>query len=42
MKEYKKNADQILADKLEAMGVVVIEGPKYCGKTTLEQAGCCG
>ena len=36
MKEYKKRiADQILADKLEAMGVVVVEGPKYCGKTTL-------
>lgn len=36
MKEYKQRiADQILADKLEAMGVVVVEGPKYCGKTTL-------
>lgn len=36
MKEYKKRiADQILADKLEAMGAVLIEGPKYCGKTTL-------
>ena len=34
--EYKKRiADQILADKLEAMGAVLIEGPKYCGKTTL-------
>jgi len=36
MKEYKKRiADRILADKLEAMGAVLIEGPKYCGKTTL-------
>lgn len=36
MKEYKKRiADQILEDKLEAMGAVLIEGPKYCGKTTL-------
>ena len=34
--EYKlRIADQILADKLEAMGAVLIEGPKYCGKTTL-------
>jgi len=42
MKEYKKRiADQILADKLDAMGAVLIEGPKYCGKTTLacQQAG---
>lgn len=36
MKEYKKRiADHILTDKLEAMGAVLIEGPKYCGKTTL-------
>lgn len=36
MKEYKKRiADRILTDKLEAMGAVLIEGPKYCGKTTL-------
>ena len=34
--EYKKRiADQILADKLEASGAVLIEGPKFCGKTTL-------
>lgn len=26
--------DQLLQDKLEAMGAVLIEGPKYCGKTT--------
>jgi len=36
MSQYKKRiADQILSDKLEAMGAVLIEGPKYCGKTTL-------
>lgn len=42
MKEYKKRvADSILSDKLEAVGAVLIEGPKYCGKTTLakQQAG---
>ena len=40
--EYRKRiADQILADKLEASGAVLIEGPKFCGKTTLakQQAG---
>ncbi len=32
---YKKRiADQMLSDKLEAMGAVLIEGPKGCGKTT--------
>lgn len=36
MKVYKPRiADQILEDKLQAMGAVLIEGPKYCGKTTL-------
>lgn len=36
MNDYKKRiADQILADKLDATGAVLIEGPKYCGKTTL-------
>lgn len=36
MEDYKKRiAEQFLADKLEAMGAVLIEGPKYCGKTTL-------
>jgi MoxR-like ATPase len=34
-KEYKKRiADEMLSDKLEAMGAVLIEGPKGCGKTT--------
>ena len=34
-------ADRLLAEKLEAFGAVLIEGPKYCGKTTLasQQAG---
>lgn len=36
MDSYKlRIADEILADKLDAMGCVLIEGPKYCGKTTL-------
>lgn len=33
--DYKKRVvDQILLDKLNAKGGVVIEGPKWCGKTT--------
>lgn len=33
--EYKQRiADQILREKLEAVGAVLIEGPKACGKTT--------
>lgn len=36
--EYKKRiADQMLADKLESAGAVLVEGPKYCGKTTLSK-----
>lgn len=32
---YKSRiADQILRDKLDAMGAVLIESPKACGKTT--------
>ncbi len=35
MKEYKKRiADELLIEKLEEKGAVVIEGPKWCGKTT--------
>ena len=38
MKTYKKRiADQMLTDKLEAAGAVLVEGPKYCGKTTLSK-----
>lgn len=35
MKSYKKRiADDILKRKLEGKGAVLIEGPKWCGKTT--------
>ncbi|HJJ35735.1 MAG TPA: DUF4143 domain-containing protein [Methanocorpusculum sp.] len=35
MKEYRKRiVDTLLSDKLEATGAVLIEGPKWCGKTT--------
>lgn len=35
MKQYKKRiADILLKRKLEGMGAVLIEGPKWCGKTT--------
>ncbi len=35
MKWYRRRiADQILNDKLEAKGAVLIEGSKWCGKTT--------
>ena len=35
IKEYKQRiADSLLKDKLEAFGAVLIEGPKWCGKTT--------
>ena len=33
--EYRKRVvDSLLADKLESVGAVLIEGPKACGKTT--------
>ena len=35
MKNYRKRiVDQILTRKLEGKGAVLIEGPKWCGKTT--------
>lgn len=35
MKKYRKRvSDQLLMDKLEAKGAVLIEGAKWCGKTT--------
>lgn len=35
MGEYKKRiADEVLKRKLEGKGAVLIEGPKWCGKTT--------
>ena len=30
----KRTADMVLAQHLEAFGAVLIEGPKWCGKTT--------
>ena len=35
MKIYKRRIfDDILKDALEAKGAVLIQGPKWCGKTT--------
>lgn len=35
MKKYKQRiTDKVLAKKLQAKGAVLIEGPKWCGKTT--------
>lgn len=35
MKNYRKRiADDILKRKLEGKGAILIEGPKWCGKTT--------
>ena len=35
MKAYRKRiADDILKRKLEGKGAILIEGPKWCGKTT--------
>ena len=35
MKEYKKRiADELLEKKLKGKGAVLIQGPKWCGKTT--------
>lgn len=42
MNEYKPRiVDEMLKDKLEAKGAILIEGPKWCGKTTtaLQVAG---
>ena len=37
-KEYKPRiADKLLARKLAGKGAVLIEGPKWCGKTTTAQ-----
>ena len=34
-KNYRARiADKLLAEKLDAMGAVLIEGAKWCGKTT--------
>ncbi len=34
MKYLKRIADTTLAERLEAFGAILIEGPKWCGKTT--------
>ena len=35
MTGYKKRvADALLAEKLSYMGAVLVQGPKWCGKTT--------
>ena len=35
MKEYyQRISDKVLAEHLESKGAVLIEGPKWCGKTT--------
>ena len=35
MKDYRNRIlDEILAEKLESAGAVLVEGPKWCGKTT--------
>ena len=34
MKYYNRIADDELQKRLEAFGAVLIEGPKWCGKTT--------
>ena len=35
MREYRKRiVDKILERKLKGKGAVLIEGPKWCGKTT--------
>ena len=42
MSNYRNRvADEILKDNLEAAGLVLIEGTKWCGKTTTaeQQAG---
>lgn len=38
MKDYmyylERAADRLLTDRLDGFGAVLIEGPKWCGKTT--------
>ena len=38
MKSYKKRIfDRLLAEALEAKGAVLVQGPKWCGKTTMAE-----
>ena len=40
MKKYKKRiVDELLLHKLEGFGAVLIEGPKWCGKTPCSRGG---
>lgn len=34
MAYYSRIADKVLKDRLDAFGAVLVEGPKWCGKTT--------
>ena len=34
MNYLHRTADELLCDLLDAFGAVLIEGPKWCGKTT--------
>lgn len=34
MEYFSRVADQMLRDRLEAFGAILIEGPKWTGKTT--------
>jgi predicted AAA+ superfamily ATPase len=34
-KHLKRITDKVLEDALEASGAVLIEGPKWCGKTQI-------
>lgn len=41
MKEYRKRiADELLEKKLKGKGAVLIQGPKWCGKTTTAERLC--
>ena len=41
MKNYKKRViDEILAERLESIGAVLLEGAKWCGKTTTCEQHC--
>ena len=38
MKEYKPRiADKVIEKKLKGKGAVLVEGPKWCGKTTTSE-----
>ncbi len=38
MKKYKKRiADMLIEKKLKGKGAVLVEGPKWCGKTTTSE-----